>query len=254
MMKRFLLAAAIMLLPFGLRAQNVITNDCSEDNYSNELGFFQKAYRDQSDPRFMFRDGDFAAYGIDTDYQSMPDITSRFKYRWDRGHIQFSTVLRNLAYWVYEIPKRTEVDGENRYTFAWGTALSGNWTPSPRIRFSAQVSVGSGISNYIRDFADDNLTLTKENADADGLPVLHSRLTAAGFDWVGSEEGTKDGSARKSSFYGSANLIFDLSHYCYLGAEYIHGRSDNYPLLGTRYSDITFGRANRLMLVFAYSF
>lgn len=419
-MKKVIFAALVaLLLPCGLRAQDIITNDQSDDYYSDEQGFFQKAYRDKSDPRFMFRDGqfefgvggriqtamyyDFAGaidnivfktssisipsditpnygmavcgsnvyfkargqigkhkvlaftgiesdksntaiisqayisfdnftlgktysffsdleagsrtvdgyganseinkvhplvgftwrispkmtlaaafeeaevnlssydeYGIDTEYQSSPDVAMHFKYRFNEGHIQLAGLARNIGYWVFEPPRTSDTDGETRYTFAWGSALSGNWNPAERVRFSAQAFAGSGISSYIRDFVGCGLSLAMEKEFSGGYAVLRPRFMTGGYvssqiKWnnclssnfmggyarVNMDADTYCGSQLKSTLMASANIIYDLSNYCFMGLEYIHGRADNYP---EEAFQSTTGRANRIIFVFSYAF
>lgn len=418
-MRKILIAAALMLFPAVLNAQRIVTNDQADDHYSDEVGFFQKAYRDKSDPRFMFRDGKFefgvggrvqtslfydfagavddqgfktymisvptddtpnygmaingsniyfkaraqlgkhkllaytkiginssemakfsqayisfdgftmgktytffsdleagprsiddagvnaeidkthpligytwrinkrmmlgaaiekaefnldpyAEYGIDSDYQSLPDIAMRFKYKADKWHVQVAGLIRNLAYWVYTPPKVLDIDGETRHVFAWGAALSGNWTPVQRFRFSAQTFVGSGVSSYIRDFSDAAMSVEMFEKLSGGYHLLNTRFAAGGFvsgqvrwnesltsnftggyAWVDRGNDTYCGNNLRNTLYASANFMYDISNYCYMGLEYIHGRSENYKEEGA--SDFV-GRANRLLFVFSYSF
>lgn len=56
-MKRYL-ALAALLLPLAVQAQRVDTISVDPDKYVPELGYFQKAHTDASDPRFMLTDGE----------------------------------------------------------------------------------------------------------------------------------------------------------------------------------------------------
>ena len=58
MKKTLALSIAVLLLPVIARAQRVDTTKVKPGTYVPELGYFQKAYRDDSDPRFMITDKD----------------------------------------------------------------------------------------------------------------------------------------------------------------------------------------------------
>ena len=58
MKKTLALSIAVLLLPVIARAQRVDTTKVKPGTYVPELGYFQKAYRDDSDLRFMITDKD----------------------------------------------------------------------------------------------------------------------------------------------------------------------------------------------------
>jgi hypothetical protein len=73
-----------------------------------------------------------------------PDGAMRLRYEGERGHIQLSTVFRELA---VHLPN----GGPQESTFGWGLSGTSTWRVVGRDTLNYQVAYGNGIGRYAGD-------------------------------------------------------------------------------------------------------
>lgn len=213
---------------------------------------------------------DYEIDGVSTDFQPIPDFTSRLKYRWDNGHVQFGALVRDLTYWA--VPEEVIYfnQGENRHCWGYGLSFSGNYKPVKPLKLSWQFVGGRGISAYLSDLsgikADVGLCGYSENGlRLMGTVPVASGMVAAQYDW-GSKfsssaivshsrcfeaEGVHNYDILMSTWTATANFFWNLSDYAYFGVEYLYGYRRNIPLFGVAGH---FGQAQRVGAVLAFLF
>lgn len=208
--------------------------------------------------------------GVATDFQPLPDVTTRLKYRWDRGHLQLAAVARDLTYWAIPTKVVHFNQGENRHCFGYGLSFSGNFKPVEPLKISWQVVGGRGIASYISDFASIKSDVglrgtTKNDLSLMGAIPVASGMVAAQYNWGDrfsssaiisrsrcfEAEDVHNYEIIKGTWTATANFFWNLSDYAYFGIEYIFGYRENIPLLGVNGHN---GHANRVGAVLAFLF
>lgn len=210
----------------------------------------------------------YQKYNVSSDYNQFPDLAAHLKYRGDKGHIQGGMIFRQVSYWASNTGFSVASDGVTKYVSGYGFSLSGNFTPSSKLTFSAQGIWGKGISYYIQDLAGLGLSLGMEDTlNGQGYPTLQPLAASGGYASV-SYKWTE--SIRSSAVYGicrldnrglyvadpfkrsdylAANIFYYFSANCFLGMEYLYGRKFIYAS-----EDEDRGVANRLNACLCYRF
>ena len=210
----------------------------------------------------------YQKYNVSSDYNQFPDFAAHLKYRGDKGHIQGGLILRQVSYWASNTGFSVASDGVTKYVSGYGFSLSGNFTPSSKLTFSAQGIWGKGISYYIQDLAGLGLSLGMEDAlDGQGYPTLQPLAVSGGYasvsyKWTDSirssavygicrldDGGLYAADPFKRSDYLAANIFYYFSANCFFGMEYLYGRKFIYAS-----EDEDRGVANRLNACLCYRF
>lgn len=220
-----------------------------------------------------------STYGLAADNQGVPDITLHAKYRWDTGHIQVGTVLRNIKYWSYIPPVQYSAQGLTIYELGYGLSLTGNQRLGNKLTLSGEFVYGKGISRYLELFNNNVSDLGVCTAIGDdgmyrmkALPVFHG-VVAAQMDWnkkftstvllsyaksydidgvmAPSFERTDFSCGFERSLSANANLFWHISSNAYAGIEAIVGQSH---LRNTILPDADQGTLARLMMACTFMF
>jgi hypothetical protein len=169
----------------------------------------------------------------------IPDLTARYRYTKQWGHIQLSAFGGVIRY--------RPTTGSTESTGIFGFNVSGQVNFGKKDYFLYQVIGGPGISRYrAGEYAapdsEDNLEPIPGMGYTAGVrhfwsPVLSSLLVAN----YGTENNTfaQSGGDLKTTFYGAANLVWQFHKSAFAGIEYLHGGRQN--------KNDADGRANRLM-------
>lgn len=160
-----------------------------------------------------------------------PDGGLRVRYEGERGHIYFSSILRELAV-------RLPNDGPQHSAFGWGLNLSSTWRVVGHDTLNYQVAYGNGIAKYTGDGAflgldaqprsDTDLNLKALPVFAPWISYQHnwtrSVRSSGTFGWlqVQSTEFTPGNTYHKSN-YSSANVIWNPYGSLSFGAEFMYG-------------------------------
>ena len=207
---------------------------------------------------------------VSADYNRLPDVAARIKYRGDKGHIQLSAIYRELSYWAsntgFEIGQ-----GKTFYKSAYGISVGASLRPFKNFTVSGQGVYGKGIATYVQDLSSQTVNLLQEDyLTDDGYSVLtptpvYGGYVGASYDFADRFElsavyGTcnlskKDDQYAASTFkntqYASLNLFYFVSKSCMAGFAYTTGRKHIYT---TAASEDSMGKANRLNAYFVYRF
>ena len=73
-----------------------------------------------------------------------PDFALHVRYEAQRGHIELSSVLRNLA-------AKLPTTGQQENAFGWGLSLTNSWRAFGRDAINLQVAYGNGMARYVND-------------------------------------------------------------------------------------------------------
>ncbi|MCH5231061.1 MAG: hypothetical protein J1F43_04625 [Muribaculaceae bacterium] len=190
-------------------------------------------------------------------HQRMPDIPLFIQRDWcgHKGWFRVSAIFRDLQYRDLLADNRK---GKNRSEFGWGIKASGSTPIVGGLSFTWQGVYGKGVASYIQDLTGEGLDLVpvkNANGKLTTLPTwgaygtlqynfgkcalwnfTYSQVRAYaknfGSDWKG---------MYKYGQYVTSNLIFNISSFAQVGAEYLWGRRMNYN--GQQVHD------NRIMLM-----
>lgn len=207
--------------------------------------------------------------GLGSNYQPVPDLALRLKYKWDKGHLQLAGLFRYLTYWAFDYPPQYSDSGENRHTPAYGVAFSGGYRLCDKVKLSWDMVGGRGIGSYIKPFSNLYLDLAQNKELKSGLKSMSAVPTVNGsiiaeINWspkftssfvfydthvFDSPEYTIF-SNFKNSMGGFANFFWNIDEYAYCGIEYMFLTKRLYANSG----DADFGQAHRIALVMSYSF
>lgn len=173
--------------------------------------------------------------------QRVPDIPIEMKYAFcDDSWMRFSAILRNMYY-------RDVIIDSTKDALGWGAMLSGKWQWSSNANVVWQGTYGKGITSYYQDYTDCGMDLMPDES----IPGMMKTVESWG-GYVGLEYDFSDkviASAAYSqvrafpSYYSGGetpwsdqcrytqnvigNIMWNISDYFTLGAEYIYGRRVN---------------------------
>jgi len=155
--------------------------------------------------------------------------------RWEKdevGHAQLSTVFRDIG-------GRSQSLGISEHVFGWGVNLAGNLVVLERDDLRAQLTYGHGLGRYGNDtgfFKTD--AAIDANGDLVALPYFGAfagythhwsdtfRSTAT-FGFVDMDNQASQGpDAYKQTYYGSANLIWQMRQRLSVGLETLYGHNE----------------------------
>jgi hypothetical protein len=168
----------------------------------------------------------------------LPDITARYRYTGQWGHIQLSGFAGAVRF-------RPQT-GSSESNFSYGLNLSGQLNFLHSDFFAYQFLAGPGVARYrAGKYAapDDNDQLQSIPAFGVTASAKHywtpklSSLILFNYGKESPVSGQPD-SDLESAFYGAVNLIWQFHKIAFLGLEYLHG--GRYDISGAS------GRANRL--------
>ena len=160
-----------------------------------------------------------------------PDGALKFRYEDERGHIQVSSVFRELA---VHLPN----GGPQESAFGWGVNASGAMRVYGRDNIVYQVAYGSGISRYVRDVQGlglDAAPRTESYLTLKALPLFapyfsyqhhwtRSVRSAATFGFVQLQNTAfQPGNTYHKSTYSSGNMIWNAMGGLDFGAEFLYG-------------------------------
>ena len=185
--------------------------------------------------------------------QRVPDIPVYVQYQWAKNsHVRVAGIFRDLAY-------RNLVTGRNRLQPGWGVKFSAVADICNIIRPFGHISYGKGISSYVNDLSGNGFDLVPGNdGNMDAAPSM--TWTAGTYVFFSPKVfasasisraqvfdcGHMGGDTYRYGMYGCANVFYDFNDNFRIGAEYLHGRRNNY--------DGQSGHANRINLLLEYSF
>ena len=160
-----------------------------------------------------------------------PDGGLRVRYESDRGHLYFSSILRELA---VHMP----ITGQQESVFGWGLNLSSTWRVVGRDTLNYQVAYGNGIARYTGDGSglgldaqprsDVDLTLKALPTFAPWISYQHnwnrSVRSSATFGLLQIQNTAfQPGTIYHKSTYSSANVIWNPFGSLSFGAEFMYG-------------------------------
>ena len=160
-----------------------------------------------------------------------PDGGLRVRYEGDRGHLYFSSILRELA---VHMP----VTGQQQSVFGWGLNLSSTWRVVGRDTLNYQVAYGNGIAKYTGDGfglgldaqprSNVDLTLKALPTFAPWVSYQHnwnrSVRSSATFGLLQIQNTAfQPGTTYHKSTYSSANVIWNAYGSLSFGAEFMYG-------------------------------
>ena len=207
---------------------------------------------------------------VSADYNRLPDVAARLKYRGKLGHIQVAGMYRELSYWAsntgFEIGQ-----GKTFYKNGYGVSVSGTLRPFKGLTLSGQAIYGKGIGTYIQDLTYLSVNLLQEDAlTSEGYTVLTptpayggylgasysitDRLEASalyGLCYLDKKDDQYAANSFKRSRYATVSLFYFVSRSCLAGFEYATGKKQVYT---TSASEASEGVANRLSACFIYRF
>lgn len=176
----------------------------------------------------------------------LPDLTARFRYSKDWGHIQLSGFLASIRY-------RFDSGAKEDVTL-YGANLSGQFNFLKKDMLIYQVVYGPGIGRYrggqsvaldqngkLETLTDLGVTLGVQHYWSDSF----SSLVVYNYGQVDNTDG-QPGSALESSNYFAANLIYHVMKGTFVGVEYLRGTREDFNGAD--------GSANRLQFSVRYSF
>lgn len=168
----------------------------------------------------------------------MPDIAAFAQYSWASGqHIRLSGIARGLRY-------RDLVSETNHKQIGWGLHLSTAFRPAAPLTIYAAGITGRGIGSIVNDLQDGENDLLPYS-DRPGrmyAPQSYGWYAAAQYNFTPSLFSTiifsqqrilpKSGSdyggdQYKYGLYATANIFWDITPRCQVGAEYNMGRRCN---------------------------
>jgi hypothetical protein len=160
-----------------------------------------------------------------------PDGALKFRYEWERGHLQVSSVFRELA---VLLPN----GGSQESSLGWGVNVSGTMRVYGRDNIVYQLAYGHGISRYAGDTGGmglDATPRTETDLSLRALPLFgpyigyqhwwtRSVRSSATFGLVHLQntEFQPDTTYHKST-YSSANIIWNPVGSLSFGAEFLYG-------------------------------
>ena len=160
-----------------------------------------------------------------------PNGGLRVRYEGERGHLYFSSILRELA---VHMP----VTGQQQSVFGWGLNLSSTWRVVGRDTLNYQVAYGNGIATYTGDGfglgldaqprSAVDLTLKALPTFAPWVSYQHnwtrSIRSNATFGWLQIQNTAfQPGSIYHKSSYSSANIIWNPFGSLSFGTEFMYG-------------------------------
>ncbi len=173
-------------------------------------------------------------------YTRYPDLTARWRWTADWGHLQAAGILRWLG---YQTPATPTTPMQWGWTPGWGVNLSSVVNTFGRDHLRLQAVYGAGIANYMNDASFD---VAPENGGAKAVPLLglvayydhawSERFTSS-VGWSMTRMWTTDqqtAAAFQTGQYASANLLFRPVPVVLAGAEFLYGeRRDKGGSIGT---------------------
>ena len=160
-----------------------------------------------------------------------PDTAVHFRYEGERGHIQLSSVFRELA---AQLPN----GGPQESAFGWGVSLTSTWRTFGRDAVNYQVAYGNGISRYAGDTGGlglDAAPRTQTDLTLKALPLFApwisyqhwwSRAVRSSATFgLAKLQNTEfqPGNTYHKSTYSSANVIWNAVGSLDFGAEFMYG-------------------------------
>ena len=218
---------------------------------------------------------DFAdVVNVSAEYNRLPDVAARVKWRGQRGHVQLGGIVRELSYWASNEGFSNATKGKSFYKYGYGLALSGSVRPSERLTISGQFVAGRGIATYIQDlsglYADMQVNVESYQRALGGMgyarlepaPATGGYLGAGyrfaprieasavvGYCHLRCDKDMDMATDFHSSLYATVNLVYFISDNCMAGIEYANGRREAYVVQGD-----DAGVAGRLNACFVYRF
>ncbi len=181
----------------------------------------------------------------------LPDLTARYNYRGDWGHVQLGGVLRQVGFETITNDGFSPSDD----AVGWGLNLSTNINLFERDRIILSTVYGEAIVNYMNDGGSDVVVV---NGEAETLPLLGvvafydhywSNTLSSAFGYSFTEidnHEEQSGDSFKVGQYGSVNLLWTPWDKVLFGVEYQYGERED--------KDGATGEDHRIQFTFKYSF
>lgn len=156
-----------------------------------------------------------------------------FNVRWENsklGHVQFATILRDVG-------ANSPTLGQQN-VFGWGLNLSASLNVFEHDSVQAQVTYGQGIFHFCNDNFSNGDAAFNNNGDLRALAYFAPMAgythqwsekfrSTATFGYVNLQnEQSQNGDAYHETYYGSANLIWQLRKRLSVGLECLYGYKD----------------------------
>ncbi len=199
---------------------------------------------------------DYSDFGIESEYQRMPDIPMHLKYKDKFGHIQVGGILRVMNYFDDTVTHKSQSE------VGFGISLSGKFNLGKKTFLYFQSTYGQGIAEYIQDLSFSNLDLVLDLNNPGKLRTLPmygayisfqqnwmSNLYSAaiyGFTILDVPKEYNFSWLFSHTHYFAINLFWDFIPYGTIGIEYLFGQRVN--------QDNEKGIANRIDIMFRYGF
>lgn len=182
-----------------------------------------------------------------------PDGTATLRHEMDRGHVQFSSLFRDVGAFL--------PDGRRDSVFAWGLNFTGSERLVGKDTFVYQGVYGRGIERYLNDTSGLGIDAGPEDAARPHLKAVPVVAAYGGYQhfWVDRVRSSaiygfvqvdntnlQSGSVFHQSNYFALNLIWNAFGSLNVGAEFLYGSVEKKNALS--------GNAPRLMLSAKYNF
>jgi hypothetical protein len=154
-----------------------------------------------------------------------------FNIRWEKanvGHVQYGMIFRDVG------AKGAGVG--NQDVFCWGSSLSSSFKVFGKDSIQEQVTYGEGIFKYCNDDFVNNDAAFDSSGDLQPIPFFGTMVgythqwndawrSTGSFGYVHLENQTSQGpNAYHETYYGSANLVWQLRKRFSLGLEGLYGK------------------------------
>jgi hypothetical protein len=183
---------------------------------------------EQPDARINTGTSEFVASSSTVNH--LPDTVLGARWEGSLGHLQTSTVFRELSF--------ESDDGPDDNVFGWGVSLSGALNLFEKDKLALQVTYGEGASRYINDLSGELLDAALENGKFCAIPAFatmigythhwneHWRSTVSGGYVQADPPDSLGAFAIDHTYYASVNLMWHPTTSFRMGLEYLYGAKE----------------------------
>lgn len=167
----------------------------------------------------------------------MPNFAAFVQYNWGKQHVRLSGLVKPMRY-------RNLVSDKNDYLAGWGVSLTTIFRPVAPLTVYAAGNTGYGIGSEVNDLScGDNDLMPYSNKPGEmytpqsfgwyvGLqynyrPNLFSTVIVSQERLLLKDNTLSDATQYKYGLYGTANIFWDITPRCQVGAEFNIGKRSN---------------------------
>ena len=167
----------------------------------------------------------------------MPNFAAFAQYQWGKQHIRLAAIVKPMRY-------RNLAADCNQYTTGWGLNLSTIFRPVAPLTVYAAANYGCGISSIVNDLQCGALDLLPYANEVGKMyaprsfgwyaglqynfrPNIFSTIVVSQERMLRKDNTVYDGDGYKYGLYGVANIFWDITPRCQVGAEFDLGKRCN---------------------------